>query len=117
MPARHLCARIQFHSTIGTRLSALDVAIGLDVDPINAAATATLIKAVPAVVTVTVSLYRAISTAGGIAWSEIDEHLMLRNLPDTLVAGKALDWEAPTGGYLLQASLSTGVEPAPGALE
>ncbi|HMO11966.1 MAG TPA: NAD(P)/FAD-dependent oxidoreductase, partial [Actinotalea sp.] len=59
---------------------------------------------------------RAISTAGGIAWSEVDDSLMLRALPGTFVAGEMLDWEAPTGGYLLQASFSTGVAAARGAL-
>ena len=59
---------------------------------------------------------RVISTAGGLAWSEVDESLMLWALPGTFVAGEMLDWEAPTGGYLLQASFSTGVVAAQGAL-
>ncbi len=84
--------------------------------PRDPAATAALVKAVPMVVTGTMPIDRAISTAGGIAWSEVDEHLMLRKLPGTFVAGEMLDWEAPTGGYLLQASFSTGVAAARGAL-
>ena len=56
----------------------------------------------------TMPIEKAISTAGGIAWSEVDDSLMLRRLPGTFVAGEMLDWEAPTGGYLLQASFSTG---------
>ncbi|NYI40981.1 NAD(P)/FAD-dependent oxidoreductase [Demequina lutea] len=84
--------------------------------PGDAAAMAALVKAVPVVVTGTMPIDRAISTAGGIAWSEVDEHLMLRRLPGTFVAGEMLDWEAPTGGYLLQASFSTGVVAARGAL-
>ncbi len=84
--------------------------------PREPAATAELIKAVPVVVTATMPIGRAISTAGGIAWSEVDESLMLRRLPGTFVAGEMLDWEAPTGGYLLQASFSTGVTAARGAL-
>jgi uncharacterized flavoprotein (TIGR03862 family) len=84
--------------------------------PSDPAATAALVKAVPVVVTGTMPIDRAISTAGGIAWSEVDEHLMLRRLPGTFVAGEMLDWEAPTGGYLLQASFSTGVVAARGAL-
>jgi predicted flavoprotein YhiN len=84
--------------------------------PTDAAAMAVLVKAVPVVVTGTMPIDRAISTAGGIAWSEVDEHLMLRRLPGTFVAGEMLDWEAPTGGYLLQASFSTGVVAARGAL-
>jgi uncharacterized flavoprotein (TIGR03862 family) len=84
--------------------------------PTEAAVMAELIKAVPVVVTATMPIERAISTAGGIAWSEVDESLMLRRLPGTFVAGEMLDWEAPTGGYLLQASFSTGVVAADGAL-
>lgn len=53
-------------------------------------------------------LDEAISTAGGVAWDELDENLMLRQRPGTFVAGEMLDWEAPTGGYLLQGCFSTG---------
>ena len=82
-------------------------------DPLVMAA---LIKAVPVAVVDTMPLDRAISTAGGIAWSEVDEHLMLRRMPGTFVAGEMLDWEAPTGGYLLQASFSMAACAADGAL-
>lgn len=74
------------------------------------------IKDVPVAVTGMMPIERAISTAGGIAWSEVDEHLMLHRLPGTFVAGEMLDWEAPTGGYLLQASFSMGAVAARGAL-
>lgn len=84
--------------------------------PSEPAAMAALIKAVPVTVTDTMPIDRAISTAGGIAWSEVDEHLMLRRIPGTFVAGEMLDWEAPTGGYLLQASFSMGAVAADGAL-
>ncbi|MGV8965542.1 MAG: NAD(P)/FAD-dependent oxidoreductase [Cellulomonas sp.] len=84
--------------------------------PHDPVATANLIKATPVAVTATMPIGRAISTAGGIAWSEVDESLMVRRLPGTFVAGEMLDWEAPTGGYLLQASFSTGVAAARGAL-
>ena len=53
-------------------------------------------------------LARAISTAGGVAWDAIEDVLMLRALPSVHVAGEMLDWEAPTGGYLLQACFATG---------
>ncbi|QKG51725.1 NAD(P)/FAD-dependent oxidoreductase [Hymenobacter sp. BRD67] len=53
-------------------------------------------------------LAEAISSAGGVPFSEVDEHLMLRRRPGTYVAGEMLDWEAPTGGYLLQGCFSTG---------
>jgi uncharacterized flavoprotein (TIGR03862 family) len=50
----------------------------------------------------------AISTAGGVAFEALDEHLMLRNLPAVFCAGEMLDWEAPTGGYLLTACFASG---------
>ena len=53
-------------------------------------------------------LNRAISSAGGVDWSEIDGSLRLRKLPETRVAGEMIDWDAPTGGYMLQACFSTG---------
>ena len=49
-------------------------------------------------------------------FAELDEHLMLRRLPGVFVAGEMLDWEAPTGGYLLQASFATGIAAAKGVL-
>ncbi|MDD3021359.1 MAG: TIGR03862 family flavoprotein [Alphaproteobacteria bacterium] len=52
---------------------------------------------------------RAISSAGGIKLSELDENLMLKRCPSVFAIGEMLDWEAPTGGYLLQATLSMGV--------
>lgn len=59
---------------------------------------------------------RAISTAGGIALDALDEGFMLRARPGTFVAGEMLDWDAPTGGYLLQACFSTGWHAAGGML-
>ena len=53
-------------------------------------------------------LAEAISSAGGVPLAEVDEHLMLRRRPGTYLAGEMLDWEAPTGGYLLQGCFSTG---------
>jgi uncharacterized flavoprotein (TIGR03862 family) len=50
----------------------------------------------------------AISSAGGVRWSELDQTLMLRKLPGIFVAGEMIDWEAPTGGYLLQGCFATG---------
>ena len=82
----------------------------------DAAALAALIKAVPVRLTGTAPIERAISTAGGIAFDEIDERFMLRRMPGIFVAGEMLDWEAPTGGYLLQACFSTGKAAAKGAI-
>jgi uncharacterized flavoprotein (TIGR03862 family) len=53
-------------------------------------------------------LRRAISTAGGVAWSELNGDLSLKKVPQTFVVGEMLDWDAPTGGYLLQASIASG---------
>jgi predicted flavoprotein YhiN len=60
---------------------------------------------------------RAISTAGGVRFEAVDTDFMLRNKPGVFVAGEMLDWEAPTGGYLLQASFATGAAAARGALK
>jgi predicted flavoprotein YhiN len=49
----------------------------------------------------------AISSAGGVSWSELDHSLMLTKLPGIFVAGEMIDWEAPTGGYLLQGCFAT----------
>ena len=84
--------------------------------PDDAGALAALVKATPITLVATESLARAISTAGGIALTELDEQFMMRARPGTFVAGEMLDWEAPTGGYLLQAALATGVAAARGAL-
>ena len=75
-----------------------------------------LIKAVPLRLTGTPPNDRAISTAGGIAFGEIDEHFMLRKKPGVFAAGEMLDWEAPTGGYLLQACFATGAAAGRGAV-
>jgi uncharacterized flavoprotein (TIGR03862 family) len=69
---------------------------------------AALLTAVPLLVAGLRPLDEAISTAGGIAFSAVDDDLMLRQRPGTFVAGEMLDWEAPTGGYLLQGCFSTG---------
>jgi uncharacterized flavoprotein (TIGR03862 family) len=77
---------------------------------------AELINAVPVRLIGTAPLDRAISTAGGISFDAIDDAFMLRRRPGVFVAGEMLDWEAPTGGYLLQASFATGVAAGRGAL-
>lgn len=79
-------------------------------------AVAALIKAVELPVTGLMPIDRAISTSGGIKFDQIDESFELLLRPGNFVAGEMLDWDAPTGGYLLQASLSTGVAAAFGVL-
>jgi uncharacterized flavoprotein (TIGR03862 family) len=84
---------------------------------LTAAELARLINAVPVRLTGTAPIARAISTAGGVAFAAIDARFMLRRLPGVFVAGEMLDWEAPTGGYLLQACFATGAAAGRGALQ
>lgn len=84
--------------------------------PREARALAAWIRAVPLTATGVAGLERAISTAGGIRFDALDDLFMLRARPGTFAAGEMLDWEAPTGGYLLQASFATGAAAARGAM-
>ncbi len=77
---------------------------------------AALIGAVPVTLTGAAPIARAISTAGGITAASLDTGLMLRHRPGVFAAGEMLDWEAPTGGYLLQACFATGAAAGAGAL-
>jgi uncharacterized flavoprotein (TIGR03862 family) len=74
----------------------------------DAGVLADLVKAVPVRLTGAAPIARAISTAGGVAFDALDEKFMLLRRPGVFVAGEMLDWEAPTGGYLLQACFATG---------
>jgi uncharacterized flavoprotein (TIGR03862 family) len=77
---------------------------------------ASTIKALALTLTAPAPIERAISTAGGVALAGLDEHFMLRAMPGVFAAGEMLDWEAPTGGYLLQGTFSTAVAAARGVL-
>ena len=77
---------------------------------------AAAIKALPVTVVAARPIDEAISTAGGVKFEALDERLMLRAMPGVFCAGEMLDWEAPTGGYLLQASFATGAAAGRGAL-
>ena len=87
--------------------------LGLPADPQSLA---DLIKAAPLTLTGPQPLARAISSAGGVELASVAPDLSLLAAPDLFVAGEMLDWEAPTGGYLLQATLATGVAAARGLL-
>jgi predicted flavoprotein YhiN len=78
---------------------------------------AALLKAVPVRLEGLVPIDRAISTAGGVSLDDVDEHFMLLAKPSTFVVGEMLDWEAPTGGFLLQATFAIAVAAARGAIE
>jgi predicted flavoprotein YhiN len=84
--------------------------------PGEPAALAALIKSAPVRLVATAGLARAISTAGGVELSEVNDNFMLMRRPGVFLAGEMLDWEAPTGGYLLQACFATGAAAARGAL-
>ena len=75
------------------------------------------IKALPIKLVATRPIEEAISTAGGVSFDAVDEHLMLQNLPGVFCAGEMLDWEAPTGGYLLTACFASGKTAGEGVLE
>jgi uncharacterized flavoprotein (TIGR03862 family) len=92
------------------------IACGRQLATMSSSELAAFINGVPVRLIETGPLPRAISTAGGVAFSEIDENFMIRRLAGVFVAGEMMDWEAPTGGYLLQASFATGVAAAKGAL-
>jgi uncharacterized flavoprotein (TIGR03862 family) len=92
------------------------LASGRSLAALSPAELAQLVNAIPVQLTGVAPIERAISTAGGIAFDELDDHFMLRKLPGVFAAGEMLDWEAPTGGYLLQASFATGAAAARGVL-
>ena len=102
------------------RLSPVEInllreAHGVDL-ALTAGGLARAIKAAPIRLTGVRPLDRAISTAGGVALSEIDNTMMLKARASVFIAGEMLDWEASTGGYLLQACFATGVAAAKGVL-
>ncbi len=82
-------------------------------DPVQLAAA---IKALPVKLQATRPLNEAISTAGGVMFESMDRQLMLQAVPGVFCAGEMLDWEAPTGGYLLTACLASGAHAAQGVL-
>ncbi|MEE4011101.1 TIGR03862 family flavoprotein [Roseibium sp. FZY0029] len=98
------------------RLSPVELALLRETGdiPPEAESLARRIKSVPVVLTAPYSIDRAISSAGGIALDELDDGMMLRKMPGVFAAGEMLDWEAPTGGYLLQACFATGARAAEG---
>lgn len=112
---RRLGARPPGESTVNTlrKLGLAEARLALALEcarpfPPDAAGRAARLKALPIPLQGPRPLDEAISTAGGLPRDEVDADLMLRRLPGTFAAGEMLDWEAPTGGYLLTACLATG---------
>jgi uncharacterized flavoprotein (TIGR03862 family) len=96
------------------------VAIGLLQEALHNSDTrplASLIKSLPLRLNAPFGLDRAISTAGGIKLTELDTGQMLRRRPGVFAAGEMLDWEAPTGGYLLQGCMATGIAAGQGVID
>jgi uncharacterized flavoprotein (TIGR03862 family) len=110
--ATHLKTRLGLSGVKAALLHELLTKAELD-DPTRLAAA---IKALPLVLSATRPIAEAISTAGGVRFDALDEHLMLRALPGVFCAGEMLDWEAPTGGYLLSACFASGRVAGQGAL-
>jgi uncharacterized flavoprotein (TIGR03862 family) len=82
----------------------------------DAAQLAAAIKALPLTLSAPRPIAEAISSAGGVTLETLDPHLMLRSRPGVFCAGEMLDWEAPTGGYLLQAAMASGRVAGAGAV-
>jgi hypothetical protein len=78
---------------------------------------ATLLKSYPLQLHGPRPIEEAISTAGGISWNDLDDQLMLKRLPGVFCAGEMIDWDAPTGGYLIQGCFSTATRAARSALK
>jgi uncharacterized flavoprotein (TIGR03862 family) len=108
----HLKSRLGLH---GLKMALLHEVLSHEqlVDPV---ALAQAIKALPLRLVAPRPLDEAISTAGGVRFEALDANLMLRDAPGVFCAGEMLDWEAPTGGYLLTACLALGRTAARGAL-
>ena len=113
-PGESVATRLRKHAGLSpVAAGLLREAHGLAL-PDEAAALAAAIKDAPLRLVGIGAIERAISTAGGVRFAGLDDRFMLASRPGTFVAGEMLDWEAPTGGYLLQASIATGRAAAEG---
>jgi uncharacterized flavoprotein (TIGR03862 family) len=93
------------------------ISSGASLSSLSIASLAGLVNDVPIKLDGIAPIARAISSAGGIAFSELDADFMIPRLPGVFASGEMLDWEAPTGGYLLQASFATGAAAGRGVLK
>jgi len=115
--ARSLASHLQSRVGIaGIKMALLRECMSADVldDPASLAAA---IKALPLRLIAPRPLDEAISSAGGVLFEEMDEHLMLLKRPGVFCAGEMLDWEAPTGGYLLTACFASGITAGTGVIK
>lgn len=114
--ARSLSSHLQSRAGIkGVKMALLREVLSADQlnDPVKLAHA---IKSLPLTFVAARPLDEAISSAGGVRFEALDDHLMLRDLPGVFCAGEMLDWEAPTGGYLLTACFASGRAAGQGAL-
>ncbi len=111
--ATHLKSRLNVQ---GLKLALLHEVLGAE-RMNDTAALAGALKALPLTLAAPRPIDEAISTAGGVAWSALDDRLMLLARPGVFCAGEMLDWEAPTGGYLLTACIATGRAAGQGVLQ
>ena len=115
--SRSLSSHLQSRAGLkGAKMALLYECLAKDTlnDPVRLAQA---IKSLPLTLAAPRPIEEAISSAGGVRFEALDERLMLRNLPGVFCAGEMLDWEAPTGGYLLTACLASGRAAGQGALE
>ncbi len=110
--ATHLKSRLGLHGVKSALMHEVVARERLN-DPV---ALAGLLKALPITLTAARPIDEAISSAGGVPFEAIDANLMLAQLPGVFCAGEMLDWEAPTGGYLLTACFATGFAAGQGAV-
>ncbi|MBA3034338.1 MAG: TIGR03862 family flavoprotein [Gammaproteobacteria bacterium] len=114
--ARSMASHLQSRAGIaGVKAGLLRECAAKD-DYADPARLAAAIKALPLRLDAPRPLDEAISTAGGVMASSLDDRLMLNALPGTFCAGEMLDWEAPTGGYLLTACFASGYAAGHGAM-
>ena len=115
--ARSLASHLQGRLGItGVKAALLREVLSKD-EMLDAAKLAAAIKALPLTLTATRPIDEAISTAGGVCFDALDHNLMLKQMPGVFCAGEMLDWEAPTGGYLLTGCIASGQAAARGVLE
>ncbi len=115
--ARSMASHLQSRANIsGVKAGLLRECAGKD-DYADPQRLASAIKALPITLTAPRPIDEAISTAGGVRFDALDQGLMLRDLPGVFCAGEMLDWEAPTGGYLLTACFASGRRAGRGAVD
>jgi len=114
---RSLSEHLRRHAGVsGVKAALLHEVLGKTITA-DAATLAAILKRLPLKLLRPRPIDEAISSAGGVRLEALDDHLMLRHLPGVFCAGEMLDWEAPTGGYLLTACFASGLRAGRGAVD